>query len=303
MTKISNTSTAVNATIDTFALTNTEIIIWSAFVLFLDFLIIVVNLATIVTFVINKHLRRRSVYCLINLAVADMLFGVCSITHDVIYSLFDEFARVGYYLLLILIFSSLFSLVLVSLDRVYATFFPFQHRTTRLRMYIGVFTITWLLPSPFVLIHYYEDQDDILITTIVLLISLLIICASYSAIFIKVKIQAKRHQPNRQQTAAIQIRQKREQHLAMTLFIVCVLSLITWLPYLSILIRISLFGYDHDSLYRIFKTTTLIQNLNSLINPIIYVFRMRDFRKALSRLIISCSRDHQHLIGRHGNRD
>jgi hypothetical protein len=33
------------------------------------------NLATILTFVINRHLRRRSVYCLVNLAVVDMMYG------------------------------------------------------------------------------------------------------------------------------------------------------------------------------------------------------------------------------------
>jgi Na+/melibiose symporter-like transporter len=37
------------------------------------------------------------------------------------------------------------------------------------------------------------------------------------------------HQPNQQQTAAIQIRQKHEQHLAVTLFVVTVFSLIAWL--------------------------------------------------------------------------
>jgi hypothetical protein len=47
----------------------------------------------------------------------------------------------------------------------------------------------------------------------------------------------------------------------------------------------------------------LIQRANSLINPIIYVFRMRDFRKALSQLIFKCSRERQRNqpIGHHGN--
>ncbi|XP_031550057.1 histamine H2 receptor-like [Actinia tenebrosa] len=301
MSNSSNTSTDVNATIDTFVLTHTEIIIWSAIFSVLDFLIVVFNLATIVTFIINRHLRRRSVYCLINLAVADMLFGALIMPSDVIFNLTDIYFVEGQYIYCIFMVSSLFSLVLVSLDRVYATFFPFQHRTTRLKTYIAVFTITWILPFLFVLFYgYVKIKQDIVV--IVLLLCLLIICTSYSAIFIKVKIQAKRLQPNQQQTAAIQMRQKREHHLAMTLFIATVLSLITWLPYVYILNRIFLFGYN-DNIYRIFQTAVLIQNLNSLINPLIYVFRMRDFRKSLSRLIFSCSRDHHYLIVHHGNRD
>jgi hypothetical protein len=307
-----------NSTIDfNGASRETRITFFAVFIV-VGFLMVAVNLATILTFVVNSHLRRRSVYCLIHLAVADMLFGVISVIY---YSLDNvKYLGLAYHnrilqifvdvLAEIILFTSLLSLVLVSLERVYATFFPFRHRTTRLRKYIVVFTITWLLPLPLVItlhilpvfnVKIIVIFDVITIILATFLVSLIIICTSYTAIFVKVKIQAKRLQPNQQQTVAIQIRQKREQHLAITLFIVTVLSLITWLPYIIVLTS-GLHEWFVIS-YTVNRLVTFVRHTNSVINPIVYVFRMRDFRRALSQLMLKCSRDRQraHPIGHHGN--
>ncbi|XP_031554728.1 trace amine-associated receptor 9-like [Actinia tenebrosa] len=292
----------------------TTFLAWLHAFLVIGFLIVVLNLATIVIFVINRHLRRRSVYCLINLAVADMLHGILHLTesliiigeykgliHDLVYR------NIMYIFFDISLALSLFSLVLVSLDRVYATYFPFEHRTTRLRKYCAVFAITSVLSISIVIIHNFVLRGQALQVFSVLFIfslyflCLIIIFTSYSAIFIKVKIEAKRLQPNQQQTAAIQIRQKREHHLAMTLFIATVLSLITWLPFVAG--RITEKITTNRISYTVRFILILIQRTNSLINPIIYVFGMGDFRKALTRLIFKCSREQRqiHAIGNHGN--
>jgi hypothetical protein len=108
-------------------------------------------------------------YCLINLAVADMLFGVFRTTDNatnIVYILVpnyhDRILKIVVYINFTYgttLITSLFSLVLVSLERVYATFFPFRHRTTRLRMYISVFAITWLLPLPLSITLLFSTLD------------------------------------------------------------------------------------------------------------------------------------------------
>jgi hypothetical protein len=281
-------------------------LIWSVAFIFVGLLTVVLNFATILIFVINRHLRRRSVYCLINLAVADMLYGVLTTT-DEYFQVHNMEKSVGFKIPLnVVFFSSLYSLVPVSLERVYAIFFPFRHRTTRLRMYIIVFAITWLLPLPLVIAFHFSPgiSQRISVTSILVIfpLCLTIICTSYTAIFVKVKNQALRLRPNQQQTAAIQIRQKREQHLAMTLFIVTVLSLITWLPYIIVQFLLKL--YKSNAIpFNLEELIYLMQRTNSLLNPIIYVLRMRDFRKALSQLFFKCSRDQQCIypIGHQGN--
>lgn len=280
--------------------------IWFAVLIVVGCLIVVVNFITIVTFVMNRHLRRRSVLCLLHLAVVDMLFGGASIINQTL----DTDAVVFFFSFLLV--CSLSALTLVSVERVYAIFFPFRHRTTRLRMYIVAFTIAWIIPVPeliTVITYTWSSTDELTVNDIFFLAvyptCLLLISTSYTAIFIQVKKQAKRLQTNQQQTAVIRIRQKREHHLAMTLLIVTVVSLIAWLPYTSVIIRTFVVTTSDEFYYSTtFHMTLLIQNINSLINPIIYVFRMRDFRRALLRLVLKCSRDQQiHPIGHHGNQN
>jgi hypothetical protein len=255
------------------------------------------------------------VYCLINLAVADMLYGVLSVTSESIF--IGRYLGLTYLDWKLMVFTSftytlavvtsLVSLVVVSLERVYATLFPFRHRTTRLRTYIVVFVITWLLPLPLVITFHFLPGSNvhsysIIGFSVLFLLCLIMICTSYAAIFVKVKIKAKQIPPNHQQTAAIRITQRREQYLAMTLFIVTLLSLITWLPFNIYLIIIWL--TRNVSPYNVIRLVNLLQLTNSIINPIIYVFRMRDFRKALSQLLFRCSRDRPqpiHHIAHHGN--
>lgn len=76
----------------------------------------------------------------------------------------------------------------------------------------------------------------------------------------------------------------------MTLFIVTVLSLLTWLP---IIIRHELqhtFSTPGITQSNAELLTELLQLTNSLINPIVYVFRMKEFREALWHVLFRCSR-------------
>jgi hypothetical protein len=72
----------------------------------------------------------------------------------------------------------------------------------------------------------------------------------------------------------------------MTLFIVTVLSLITWLP--AIIVYIIKLNISYVVSYNVFQLVVLIQRTNSITNPIIYVFRMRKYSK-LFHFVSSCS--------------
>jgi ABC-type Fe3+ transport system permease subunit len=185
-----------------------------------------------------------------------------------------------------------FSLLLVSLERVYAVIFPLRHRTTRLAIYIAAFAITWSLAVfPFIVLRLaiYENNEVEfnLFYDALALLSLVIMIASYTAIFIKVKLQNQQHQQH-QQEGAMQRAQKRERQLAMTLFIVTLLSVAAWLPFIIFQIPATEVIYISANLWYFI---VLLQYTNSLINPVVYVFRMRDFRKALFQMMFKCSRD------------
>lgn len=278
--------------------------IWLATFIFFGSVIAFSNCATILTFVINRRLRRRSAYCLINLAVADMLYGgsfAAFFTYEISCTELTDF---GSKIRLELVGARMFvlitpglCLVLVALERSYVTFFPIRHCSTKKTTYVKPCVATWIIAAILALaLHLTPDPFYFYLIVFCLflaLLSLLVIVSSYTAIFVKIKLQNKQIR-NLQQQTAIQGTQKRERHLAMTMFLVTTLSLLTWLPYLAIQV------YSKVSLscvsFRIFLFTILVQFFNSIINPIVYVLRMRDFRKALISLVFRCSRHQSSVV-------
>lgn len=283
--------------------------IWLVAFLVVSFLIFASNLATISTFLINRHLRRHSVFCLLNLAIADMVHGLCSIFWYLVYldwlgmdlfsfSLNDDGMNVAAGLVntstLVL---SLASLLLVSLDRVVATFYPFTHRAATSKIYIKVFAVTWGLALvvaflPVFITEWTIYGHDVWFRTLdfLCILCLIVIILSYTAIFIKIRLKNNQHRQHEQEMS-IRRRQKREKHLAMTLFIVTILSLMTWLPFIinhEIELVASL--TPGPAQHNIELLVEIVQLTNSLINPIVYVFRMKEFREALVHLLLRCSR-------------
>ncbi|XP_001625606.2 adenosine receptor A2a [Nematostella vectensis] len=284
---------------------------WLSAFLLLSLAILLSNLATIVTFLINNHLRRLSMYCLINLAFADATHGLISIFWYLVYmdhmgDFLFGFKLTGNGLNLVAgmintstLVLSLISLLLVSLDRVSATVTPFFHRSVTSSMYYRVFAFTWFasiilasLPSVFTTWEIYGH--DIWFESIgkyVCVTAQVTIIFSYSAIFVKIRLQNKQHKNERIPEATLRA-QRKERHLAMTLFIVTILSLMTWLPFI-IHHEVDENGdtsqFYGPSEHNLELCTELIQLSNSFINPIVYLFRMKEFRRALFSLV-RCSR-------------
>lgn len=295
-----------------------SLITWLITFVVVGSMIIVLNLATILTFSVNRHLRRRNVYCLINLAVADMMYGgfgtaysFCIFVDQYLNSNINIAVKIVIYVLSIFAFvAALMSLALISLERVFATVFPFRYRSTPSRKYVMVFGFLWFLSLVVSLFFNLTPRSQFhavfICYWVILTVSLTTMFASYTIIFVKVKLQGKR-QVHGQRTVSSMVRtQKYERDLAMTLFIFTVVSLLTWLPYLTVRVMFLVNHTSFDlssSLPSNVSIVFLIQWLNSLINPVIYVYRMRDFRKAFFQLVLRCSRDRANVnaIGSHGD--
>lgn len=268
-------------------------IFWCTSFGFVGLLIFSFNFATFITFAVNKPLRRHGIYCLLNLAVADMLLGAITIPYYI-----NDIAGIllNWYLLepqvyvvvrgfyITVLFASLFCLVVVSLNRVYATYFPFRYRTLKIKSHLSIFAITWVLAIAASLVFFLMEQLQdhvVLVFQGLFVMALIIITMSYVIILIKLKIK------NQVPTT---LSQARERQLAITVFLVSLLSMTTWIPSIVFhaIYRTQTSGFNLDLQLAIY----LIHSTNSLINPVIYVFRMRDFRKALGKLFMSCMADH-----------
>ena len=111
-------------------------------------------------------------------------------------------------------------------------------------------------------------------------ISLLILTFSYCAIFVTVRCGEQPQHSHRSQV-------KKERKLTMTLFIVTLVSLSVWIPYV-------LFTFLESYLSRQFSPEALLRArgvcealffANSFVNPILYTIRIPQFRRASINLI------------------
>ncbi|XP_048578806.1 histamine H2 receptor [Nematostella vectensis] len=266
--------------------------LWSIPYFIGGFFTIILNLMTLLTFAGNAHLRRRSMYFLISLSAADMLVGVTMAAYalSIIFSMrtimdgplidsfqvhaaFDMFSAVA----------SFGGLVLVSLERMLATVFPIRHRAMGNRPYYITIVIQWLIAANSAPFHLLSPWNYYYTASAGLLLGLIAICVSYFMIFFAVKNQNRKHQKDILSRA-----QHQERELAKTIFIVTVISLLTYLPDA---IETAIWGELFDLNYNIISS--LLRQMNSTVNPLVYITRMSEFRRALQKLV-RCKR--QHLV-------
>jgi len=252
--------------------------------------IVTLNLCTIIIFIRNRNLRKRSMYLVINLAVMDMFVGGVNVPIYLFYfsgttcNLWkwhetDIFIPV---LLLLFLSGSLINVAVIALERVHATFFPFKHRVLKERVYQLTIVVVWvtsvLKAVACSLLAKFEKfyQADSLHATF-FSICLLIICVSYTGIVIKFRCGA---QPQHHGAAS------RERKLTITLLIVTVVSLLLCLPYTVFWFAYVISKYEiRHSLtpsvtFHLHSALLVLLYANSLVNPILYAIRMPEYRSA-----------------------
>ena len=250
------------------------------------FLILIGNSLTIyIFFRIRKRLKRTS-YLLINLAVADAFVGMVLtlfISADVAIMLEKDvsltFGETVVALDISATVASLSSLVLISLERMLAILWPLRHRLIKTRCFYVSIGFVWFLSAANVLsnLRLYNDitYDDSysVFTSVTFVTSLVVITVSYLAIWISVRRNAIPSNDRRSMGQS--------SKLAKTLFIVTALSIMTSLPY-GIIITLKQFSENFFS-FRV-QIIMAAQYANSLLNPVIYCFRMPEFKASLKKL-------------------
>ena len=258
--------------------------------------VVTLNLVTIVVFMKSRSLRKRSLYLVINLSVADMLCGgfsqavtdfsflgsyYCNFWKDYFYT-----NRVTKVLYTLFPFTSLLNITVISLERVHATFRPFRHRIIKGWVYGLIIIVSWvaaLLLSLGVWLQIFEGRIRDNIWMSVSFLCLFLICVCYASITLKMSGLCCGARPQHHGAA------NREKKLTCTLFIMTLVSLLMWLPW-------TLFNFFHFNLYHILISLSsltyarlvfalkILMFTNSLVNPIIYTIRMPEFKRALVSL-------------------
>ena len=179
--------------------------------------------------------------------------------------------------------ASLGNLVLISLERLHATLYPFRHYClVGKRIYYKIIIFSWLGALtlafvPYIIRMHNPALADRYPWIIYVVLTLAVLTTSYVMIISKLI-----RRPHVQQLGSVM---SAERKLSATLFIVSAGSMLTLLPWVIILcIAIS---SDRSYLWIEFtpvKIALTFYHLNSILNPVIYAMRLPEFRRALKEL-------------------
>jgi len=269
--------------------------IWFAVYVTECIVIFMINAFTVITFARNRLLRKRTTYLVINLTVADLLVGAVSEPLDWYYHELDPGPGFSWQKFSILICVNIFSvcsltnLSLIALERLHATLYPFRHCLIREQVYFKIIVCNWLLALVLsflmAVVDVYEPIAYLYTWTSHIILTLLILTISYVIITLNVKSNPSGAPHHFGLVVS-------ERKLSVTLFIVTVVSILSVFPYAIYAVIIS--GKWDQLLskmaqFHIFYTAHVLYYANSLVNPLIYAIRMKEFRNAVKDLI--CKRD------------
>lgn len=243
------------------------------------------NIFSIFAFWKHRAELKRTSYLLVNLAVADLLVTVdisFLVGSGIKYLTTKRVIQDDW--LFIIIFTldaffgmaSLLSLLVVALERLYAVRWPFRHRILNARSYIVTILFIWLTAAGCVFLYletiynYFKLGVACPLTLVLIAVSALVIII---AAYIFICRQTRRNNPE----GFNERRDQQNKKLTKTLCIVTGLSIICWLP--GIVLSICTYLTDdvmttHISRLRAILLAKMFQYLNSVVDPIVYAFRM-----------------------------
>lgn len=244
------------------------------------------NASVLASFFMSSSLRHHVIFFVAGLAVADVLVGLISIPMwvyilflawegsntlgntqiSLIYDALDVFAALN----------SIFHLTAISIERFFATVYPWRHRRITQRMYyvllLGIWTISALVSSSFFLpVSELTINFRFYLINFLFLIPLLIIFVTYIGIWFKAKTRLRKASDT-------------TLKMSFTLFIVIGLFVVAWLPFF--VVRAVLHFCKHYCVsWRIFYLTKLLHFSNSAVNPVVYGLRIPEYRETFFKLL------------------
>ena len=261
--------------------------IWIAVWLTQFIMVFIINAFTLVVFARSRHLRRRNTYLIMNLTVADLLIAAVSGPETILFFKRNTRPKKGFGVLYSIIsdmcwIASLGNLVLISLERLHATLYPFRHCLVGKSIYYKIIIFSWLgALSLACVLHIIRTNNPVLTDRypwiIYVVLTLAVLTTSYVIILSKFITK-----PHVQQLGSVI---SAERKLSATLFIVSAASILTLLPWVIITcISISSDRYLWIKFTHARKIASTFYFLNSLLNPVIYAIRLTEFRRASKEL-------------------
>ena len=213
---------------------------------------------------------------IINLTVADLLFGATGMTSTVFYLLNPSDISFGLFGILNM-FTKLtchITLCLIAIERMHAIVWPLRHKVLGCGVYKTALVLSWILSAAIVattsILSLYTYNSVFFEFTLPVLITAGIITMITS--YISIWVSVHRRKKDKYNTATNQ-----DKALAITLLLVAGTFVVTWvIPVLYI--SISHLCSCYKPSLSVTMLTYLVPALESVINPLIYCFRIPGFQ-------------------------
>ena len=253
-------------------------------------LIIVGNSLAIFVFWTQTFCQRRTCLLLINLSAADLLVGVAEslVLATEKNPIRGQRGDGTYPLLPFQVFvssTSVLSLALISLERVCTVFWPVRHRVSSLQIYVCSIVTVWFIGLVFGLLcllslYFKEVNRESLLSAIPIcgFVAFLVTCISY------VKIRRRLVCTSRDKNTS-NTRNRFDAgngRLSRTLFGVFAISFLLWFPALVVCPAKHFCQWCIPPV--LVRAVDAMRLANSMVNPLVYSFKMPAFKNALRRL-------------------
>ena len=257
-------------------------------------MILVGNAFTIYVFWYRRNNLKRTGLLLINLAVIDFLVGLATFIEIIPQIVQKESIEPIHYDDPISVFqvlcscSSVICLVAVSLERAYAVLRPLQHRAANTQAYILSIVFVWVGGLAMALVYTLEMLQllptiySTVIQDVALVSALVVVVAAYMAIHTRLKLTVPSLKARNRHPAEQNVK------LSRTLFIVIALSLSLWLPSI-VLYTIDDFCPNGTLPEVLLFISRVLHLTNSMINPVVYSYRMPMFKESMKRCLQKCN--------------
>ena len=276
-----------------------ECIGWFAVLCSVGVATVTINALLIIVYLKGPILRKRSMYLVISLAVADMCVGGISRSIDIFNSGVNvscSFWKIAVLpsgiwpsiliaFLFVFTMASVINLAVISLERMHATFRPLEHRLIRKWIFGASVAVVWftaILSSAYVYLDIrftLSGPGEFYSYLSILAFCFFTIVVSYTSIVVKMYFGTR---PQRHGAVS------RERKLTKTLFIVTVVSSVSLLPYILshflIFSKRPFYAYSSQTIHLRFFLVSLAY-ANSLVNPILYAYRIPEFERAMSSVL------------------
>ena len=261
-------------------------------------LIMLANTVSIAAFIKTKPRRKQTHYFLINLSIADFIVGAVSVPLFISYLVNPRMWSRS--LMLPMIHStvdilsglaSVFTLAIVSLERLLAVSIPFKYRMIPRKAYFCCVGATWFLAgcvAGISIAFYLQIVREAFYTSVILSLSLSLTVACFAYIAIIFKINQKNNSAKHQKDLTA------ERRLSITLLCVTAIFVLSWLPFQLIFILVHFCKTCFFSMNTVFLIK-LLHYSNSFMNAAVYTFRIPEFKEAI---MLSIRRPKPRIEGR-----